>query len=84
MTELEMATLDWLVRALGLPQHFLNSDPGPGCGIIQSTASDATFVALLAARARAVSVSCREETEGAEGEERPLGASARRLPTSSP
>ncbi|GMS89668.1 hypothetical protein PENTCL1PPCAC_11843, partial [Pristionchus entomophagus] len=54
MTELEMATLDWLVSALGLPDHFKNSHPGPGCGIIQSTASDATLVAIMAARARAV------------------------------
>ncbi|GMT20463.1 hypothetical protein PFISCL1PPCAC_11760, partial [Pristionchus fissidentatus] len=54
MTELEMATLDWLVTSLGLPEHFKNSHPGPGCGIIQSTASDATLVAIMAARARAV------------------------------
>lgn len=35
MTELEMATLDWLVSALDLPEHFKNSHSGPGCGIIQ-------------------------------------------------
>uniref|UniRef100_A0A915DPN3 Aromatic-L-amino-acid decarboxylase n=1 Tax=Ditylenchus dipsaci TaxID=166011 RepID=A0A915DPN3_9BILA len=56
MTELEMAMTDWLARAFGLPDIFLNSDPGPGAGIIQSTASDATLVALLSARARAVSL----------------------------
>ena len=57
MTELEMAVLDWVARAAGLPSFFLNSDPGPGCGVIQCTASDATLVAILAARARIVSVS---------------------------
>uniref|UniRef100_A0AC35G1Y6 Uncharacterized protein n=1 Tax=Panagrolaimus sp. PS1159 TaxID=55785 RepID=A0AC35G1Y6_9BILA len=55
MTELEMVMTDWLAKSIGLPEHFLNSHPGPGAGIIQSTASDATFVALLSARARAVS-----------------------------
>ncbi|CAJ0600536.1 unnamed protein product [Cylicocyclus nassatus] len=54
MTELEMATLDWLVDILGLPDHFKNSHPGPGTGIIQNTASDATMIAIMAARARAV------------------------------
>uniref|UniRef100_A0A915MS76 Aromatic-L-amino-acid decarboxylase n=1 Tax=Meloidogyne javanica TaxID=6303 RepID=A0A915MS76_MELJA len=54
MTELEMVMTDWLAKAIGLPHQFWNSDPGPGVGMIQSTASDATLVALLAARARAV------------------------------
>ncbi|CAJ0578710.1 unnamed protein product, partial [Mesorhabditis spiculigera] len=54
MTELELAVLDWLVIALGLPDHFRNAHPGPGCGIIQSTASDATLIAFYAARAKAV------------------------------
>ncbi|CAI4231119.1 unnamed protein product [Auanema sp. JU1783] len=54
MTELEMTTLDWLVESLGLPEHFKNSAEGPGCGIIQSTASDATHIAIMTARAKAV------------------------------
>lgn len=54
MTELEMATLDWLVDALALPEHFKNSHPGNGCGIIQCTASDATLIAIMSARAKAV------------------------------
>lgn len=57
MTELEMVMTDWLAKSIGLPEFFLNSHSGPGAGIIQSTASDATFVAILSARARAVSVS---------------------------
>lgn len=56
MTELEMVMTDWLAKAVGLPSIFLNSDSGPGAGMIQSTASDATFIALLSARARAVNV----------------------------
>lgn len=52
-----MVSMDWIAKAIGLPEFFLNSDPGPGAGMIQSTASDATFVAILSARARAVAVS---------------------------
>uniref|UniRef100_A0A8R1HZL8 Aromatic-L-amino-acid decarboxylase n=1 Tax=Caenorhabditis japonica TaxID=281687 RepID=A0A8R1HZL8_CAEJA len=54
MTELEMSSLDWVVDLMGLPEHFKNSHDGPGCGIIQSTASDSTMVAIMAARATKV------------------------------
>ena len=53
-TELEMLTMDWLGKMLSLPHHFLFSSEGPGGGVIQGTASEATLVALLSARARAV------------------------------
>nr|AAU05396.1 truncated aromatic L-amino acid decarboxylase [Caenorhabditis elegans]AAU05397.1 truncated aromatic L-amino acid decarboxylase [Caenorhabditis elegans] len=35
ITELEKVMLDWVVTLMGLPEHFKNSHPGPGCGIIQ-------------------------------------------------
>ncbi|CAJ0931146.1 unnamed protein product, partial [Mesorhabditis belari] len=54
MSELEAVVLDWLVEALHLPEKWKHSHSGPGCGIIQSTSSDSTFIAFLAARARAV------------------------------
>ena len=54
-TELEMITIDWLVKMLELPQCFLNSDPGKGGGVIQGSASEATLVAVLAAKARKLS-----------------------------
>src|SRR4051794_10312355 len=50
-TELETHVLDWLAELLGLPAQF-RSD-GTGGGVIQSTASDATLCALLAAVHRA-------------------------------
>ncbi len=50
-TELETHVLDWLADLLGLPAGF-RSD-GPGGGVIQHSASDATLVALLAALHRA-------------------------------
>ena len=49
-TELEAIVMDWLAKAMGLPEFFLST--GSGGGIIQGTASEATIVALLAARSR--------------------------------
>lgn len=50
-TELETLVLDWLVELLCLPERF-RSD-GPGGGVIQGSASEASLCALLAARERA-------------------------------
>lgn len=44
--------LDWLGQLLRLPPTFLS--PQGGTGVIQSTASEATLVALLASKARAM------------------------------
>ncbi|KAM9367008.1 histidine decarboxylase [Symphorus nematophorus] len=50
-TELEMNVLDWLCKALGLPSFFLHHHPDSrGGGVLQSTVSESTLVALLAAR----------------------------------
>lgn len=51
VTEVEQVVLDWFADALGLPAAF-RSD-GPGGGVIQDTASTATFTALIAALHRA-------------------------------
>ncbi len=57
-TELESLVMDWSLEAFGLPDRFrtMPRDPdGPPChggGVIQDTASSATFCALLAARER--------------------------------
>ena len=51
-TEVETKVLDWMADLLDLPACF-RSEPGPGCGVIQDTASSASFVTLLAARERA-------------------------------
>lgn len=65
-TEIETRVVDWLVRAMGLPEAFLSpfADLGAptaaprsnraGGGVIQGTASEATLVALLAAKRRAL------------------------------
>lgn len=52
-TELESLTLDWLAKATGLPGSFLSTSERGG-GVIQGTASEATLVAILSARRRAV------------------------------
>lgn len=45
-----MIVIDWLGKFLNLPEHFLPSSPGNGGGIIQGSASESIFVAVLAAR----------------------------------
>ncbi|PZS03881.1 MAG: aspartate aminotransferase family protein [Pseudonocardiales bacterium] len=50
-TELEQVVVDWLADLLGLPAGW-HAD-GPGGGVIQDTASTATFTAVLAALHRA-------------------------------
>ncbi|KFM81141.1 Aromatic-L-amino-acid decarboxylase, partial [Stegodyphus mimosarum] len=56
-TEMEMVMMDWLGKALKLPPHFLFESMGPGGGVIQGTASEATLVALLGARSRVLNLS---------------------------
>lgn len=51
-TELEVITMDWLCKLVGLPEKYLSK--GRGGGVIQQSASDATFVAMVAARQRAL------------------------------
>ena len=54
-TELEMVMMDWLGKMLNLPDQFLFSGQNSrGGGVIQGTASEATLVALLSARARTI------------------------------
>jgi aromatic-L-amino-acid/L-tryptophan decarboxylase len=50
-TELETRMLDWMAEMIGLPASFMSG--GEGGGVIQGTASEATLVAMLAARKRA-------------------------------
>ncbi|GAB1604313.1 histidine decarboxylase-like, partial [Argonauta hians] len=54
-TELEAIVMDWLAKMIGLPAEFYHRTPQTnGGGVIQGTASEATFVALLAARTEAI------------------------------
>ncbi|XP_003969894.2 histidine decarboxylase [Takifugu rubripes] len=50
-TELEIHVMDWLCKALGLPSFFLHHHPeSRGGGVLQTSVSESTLVALLAAR----------------------------------
>ena len=42
--------MDWLAKALDLPEFYLNSKNGAGGGIFQSSTSEGSFISLLAAR----------------------------------
>ncbi|KAH8370147.1 hypothetical protein KR093_002345 [Drosophila rubida] len=54
-TELETIVLDWLGKAIGLPDHFLALKEGStGGGVIQTSASECVLVTMLAARAQAL------------------------------
>ncbi|KAK9873184.1 hypothetical protein WA026_021417 [Henosepilachna vigintioctopunctata] len=54
-SELETIVLDWFGKAIGLPNQFLSSLPdSQGGGVIQTSASECTLVAMLAARAQAI------------------------------
>lgn len=57
LTELETIMLDWYAKALDLPDFFLSKSSNPestGGGALQSSASDAIFSCMCAARARAI------------------------------
>ncbi|XP_075923119.1 histidine decarboxylase-like isoform X4 [Petromyzon marinus] len=54
-TELQIVMTDWLVDMLSLPDTFRHDHPdGCGGGVIQSSVSESTMLALLAARTRAL------------------------------
>jgi len=54
-TELEALVMDWLGEMIGLPEQFLHRTQGSlGGGVIQTTASESTFVCLLAGRTEAI------------------------------
>lgn len=44
--------MDWLAQMLGLPDHFWFKSGKGGGGVIQTTASESTLIALLGARTR--------------------------------
>ncbi|KAL1496927.1 hypothetical protein ABEB36_007978 [Hypothenemus hampei] len=62
-TELEVVMLDWLGKALGLPEEFLACSGDKGGGVIQGTASEATLVALLGAKARTIAATKKKYPE---------------------
>lgn len=60
--------LDWLGKMIGLPEEFLACSGGKGGGVIQGTASEATLVALLGAKARTLDRIKQERPELSEAD----------------
>nr|CAH7741757.1 unnamed protein product [Callosobruchus chinensis] len=67
-TELEVVMMDWLGQMLGLPEEFLARSGGRGGGVIQGTASEATLVALLGAKAKALARAKKEKPHMSDAE----------------
>lgn len=65
-TELEILIMNWLGKMVGLTDEFLHtSSDSKGGGVIQTTASEATLICLLASRTEAISrYRNSNETEG--------------------
>lgn len=54
-TELETIVMNWLGKMIGLPDEYLHmGGKSKGGGAIQTTASEATLVSLLAGRTQAI------------------------------
>lgn len=53
-TELETVVLDWLCKALALPDCYLSTSPGGGGGVLQGSASEAVVTVMVAAREKRV------------------------------
>ncbi|KAK1759469.1 pyridoxal phosphate-dependent transferase [Echria macrotheca] len=64
VTELETVVLDWLAKALGLPECFLSTGPTHGGGVIQGSASEAVLTAMVAARDKYLRETVPAELEG--------------------
>ena len=61
----ETVVLDWLAKALGLPDTFLST--GHGGGVIQGSASEAIVVVVVAARDRYLSSLPAKEADSVRG-----------------
>ncbi|KAH8689886.1 putative aromatic-L-amino-acid decarboxylase [Talaromyces proteolyticus] len=51
-TELETIIMDWVAKALALPECFLSTSANGGGGVIQGTASESVATMMIAARER--------------------------------
>ena len=60
-TELETVVLDWMAKAMALPDCFLSTSNGGGGGVIQGSASEATVTVMVAAREKYMREKCDSE-----------------------
>jgi aromatic-L-amino-acid/L-tryptophan decarboxylase len=69
VTELETIVLDWLAKAIGLPECYLSTGPTRGGGVIAGTASESVVVTMVAARDKYLRETVDQSLEGEEREE---------------
>ncbi|KAI9370251.1 pyridoxal phosphate-dependent transferase [Aspergillus egyptiacus] len=60
-TELETVMMDWMAKAMALPDCFLSTSENRGGGVIQMSASDAVATVMIAARERRVHAQAKAE-----------------------
>ena len=60
-TELETIVVDWMAKAMGLPDCFLSKSANGGGGVIQGSASEAIVTVMVAARERYLRERCDGE-----------------------
>ncbi|CAL4158570.1 unnamed protein product, partial [Meganyctiphanes norvegica] len=62
-TELENIVVNWLGKALNLPEGFLFGENSKGGGVIQSSASECVLVSFLAAREKKITQLMKEDPD---------------------
>ena len=69
-TELETIVMDWVAKALRLPDCFLSTSSGGGGGVIHGSASEAIVTVMVVARERYLRLKADEEGLGEGSKER--------------
>ncbi|ODA76718.1 hypothetical protein RJ55_07989 [Drechmeria coniospora] len=69
VTELETVVLDWLAKALALPECFLSGGPTHGGGVIHGSASEAIITVMAAARDKFLTAKTAHLPDGHDREE---------------
>jgi aromatic-L-amino-acid/L-tryptophan decarboxylase len=60
-TELETIVMDWMAKAMALPDCFLSKSANGGGGVIQGSASEAIVTVMVAAREKYLREKCDKE-----------------------
>ncbi|KAJ6780820.1 hypothetical protein PWT90_00507 [Aphanocladium album] len=69
VTELETVVMDWLAKALALPECYLSGGPTHGGGVLHGSASEAILTVMVAARDRYLAQVTAHLPEGGEDKE---------------
>lgn len=69
VTELETIVMDWLAKAIALPECYLSYGPTRGGGVLHGSASEAILTCMVAARDKFTNEMLADMPEGEEKEE---------------